>query len=182
MVPKGVLPLYLEELRKKWQTWYNQTTVFSVRPAEAYSAMGKVGGSKNKGQVRGPHSEERRKKIGDKIRGQKRGPETLQKMREKCHDMSGWFWITNGDEETMVPPDHVLPETWIKGRKSPSEKTREKISKINQGSGNPMFGVTPKSKHMRWYKNTITVTENMFVPGEEPDGWVKGRLTALDRR
>ena len=182
MIPKGVLPPYLETLRKKWQTWHCRTCRRTERPREYYVALGKLSAGKHMGRVRRPHTAETRKKIGDKIRGQKRGPETLQKMRENCYDIRGWFWITNGEEETMVPPDHVLPETWVEGRKSPSKETREKISKNTQGAGNPMFGVTPKTKYMRWYKNTLTVVEKMFIPGEEPEGWVKGRLTALDRR
>jgi hypothetical protein len=182
MVPRGVLPPYLETLRKKWQNWHNKTANFPVRPAEYYSALGKVGGSKNKGQVRGPHSEERKRKIGDKVRGQKRGPETIQKMKENHYDISGWFWITNGIEETMVPPDHPLSETWVKGRKPFMAAAREKLSKSNSGENNPMYGVTPKTKQMRWFKDLGQVIEKMFMPGEEPEGWVKGRLTALDRR
>ena len=182
MVPRGVLPPLFEMLRVKWQAHHNRTANFTRRTSEEYAEMGRSGGRKNKGQKRNPHTDERKKRIGDGNRGKKRTMETRQKMRENCFKVEGWVWITNGAEETMVPPEYILPEGWKKGRKPDSDHTRKLKSVASSGENNPMYGVEPKTKSMRWYKNLEQVVEKMFIPGEEPAGWVKGRLTALDRR
>jgi hypothetical protein len=182
MVPREVLPPLFETLRVKWQAHHNRTANFPKRSFEFYSEMGKTGGSKNRGQIRGPHSEERKRKIGLGRKGKKASEETLQKMRENCFRIDEWVWITNGERETMIPPNSDLPEGWRNGRKPILEETRKLKSLAVAGSNNPMFGVEPKTKSMRWYKNLKQVVEKMFIPGEEPLGWVKGRLTAQDRR
>ncbi len=182
MVPSGVLPGALELLRLKWQAHHNRTANFKKRSREEYAELGRKGGRKNKGQKRGPHTEERKKKIGEANRGKTRTEETLQRMRENCLGPKGRVWVTNGTEESMVLVGQPLPEGWRVGRKESSTQTRDLRSKANSGSNNPMYGVTPKTKGMRWYKNPTERLEKMFTPGEEPNGWVTGRLTAQDRR
>lgn len=185
-VPKGVLPEHLERIRIKWDasqlTREHQVNAGKCIPREHLVRIASLGGSKNKGKIRGPHKPETRKKIGDKHRGKKVSLETRQKMSQNCFKIDGWIWVTNGSEETMIPPDHTVPEGWKIGRKEVSEKTRRQLSQALSGSNNPMYGVEPKTKQMRWYKNLKEVVEKMFVPGEEPTEWVKGRLTAQDRR
>lgn len=181
MVPRGVLPPHLEILRKKWQTWHNKTGNFPVRPTEFYSAIGKVGGSMNKGK---PGRKPAESEI-ERFRQYASLPKTeehKQKLRDNYYDISGWVWITDGVDETMAAPETDFPDGWGLGRKPVTGETREKMSERMSGKGNPMYGVTPKTKQMRWYKNLDQTLEKMFTPGEEPSGWVKGRLTARDRR
>ena len=181
MVPKGVLPPMFEELRLRWQAHHNRTAKFPLKSREEYAEMGRNGGKKNKGKPG--------RKLTDaeiqRFRQYASLPKTeehRQKLRENYYDISGWIWITNGSEETMVPSEFVLPPGWIQGRRPISDETKKKMSKRKSGEGNPMFGVTPKTKQMKWFKNLEQVVEKMFIPGEEPSGWVKGRLTARDRR
>jgi len=60
-----------------------------------------------------------------------------------------------------------------------SEKRKQEMKQIYAGEGNPMYGVTPKTATMRWY-NLNDEEENMFVPGEQPDGWELGRKTVSE--
>ena len=187
MVPRGVLPLFLETLRVKWQTHHNRTANFQRKTGSENPMYGKNHTDETRrkmSEVRTgkTHSEETKRKIGEKHKGKKYGLETLQKMRENCFRVDGWVWITNGYEETMVPPESKLPESWRIGRKPITQETRNKLRERSSGSNNPMYGVEPKTKQMRWFKDLEQVVEKMFIPGEEPDGWVRGRLTALDRR
>lgn len=182
MVPAGVLPPALELLRLKWQTHHNRTANFSPKDPKVMAELGRKGGLTNKGKKRGPHTLERRRNIGNGNRGKKRSPETKQKIRENCFRAEGWFWVTNGSEERWVAPGSPVPEGWRLGRKELSEETLKKKSIASSGKNNPMYGVEPKTKSMRWFKNLEQVKETMFVPGEEPEGWVRGRLTAQDRR
>jgi hypothetical protein len=181
MVPKGVLPPLFEMLRIKWQTHHNRTANFTRRTSEEYAEIGRVGGSKNKGK---PGRKRTAKEIERfrEMASQPKSEETKRKLRENRFKVDGWVWITNSFEETMVPPEYSLPPGWVYGRKPISAETRKRKSKATSGKNNPMFGVEPKTKQMRWYKNLSQVTEKMFIPGEEPTGWVRGRLTAQDRR
>lgn len=181
MVPAGVLPPMFEMLRKKWQAIHNQTAQFTLRSREFYAEMGKKGGKQNKGKPGRKRTPEEIEKFRQ-MASQPKSEETKQKLRENYYDVTGWFWVTNGTEETMVPPDYEFTDGWKRGRLSQSEKTRKLKSIANSGENNPMYGVEPKTKSMRWYKNLKEITEKMFTPGEEPDGWVRGRLTARDRR
>jgi hypothetical protein len=185
MVPKGVLPSLFEMLRIKWDasqlTREHQVKAGKCVPREHLVKIGSLGGSKNKGK---PGRKRTAKEI-EKFRqmaSQPKSEEHKQKLRENAHVQVGWFWITNGEKETMISPDASLPSGWKKGRKPDSDYTRKLKSMASSGENNPMYGVEPKTKSMRWYKNLEQVVEKMFVPGEEPSGWVKGRLTALDRR
>ncbi len=126
--------------------------------------------------------EETRRKIGEKHKGKIISEETRQKCKENAHVQVGWFWVTNGEEETMIPPDASLPSGWTVGRKPTSDYTRKLRSIATSGENNPMYGVEPKTKGMRWYKHLGEKKEKMYVPGEQPRGWETGRLTAQDRR
>jgi len=185
MIPKGVLPHPLEKLRVKWDskqlTREHQVMAGKCVPVEHLRVIGKIGGSKNKGKP-GRKRTAKEKEWCKELGLRKPTQETLQKMRENCFKIDGWFWITNGTEERMVPPESEFTEEWKRGRLNSSEETRKLKSLANSGENNPMYGVTPKTKSMRWYKDLSQVREKMFIPGEEPDGWVKGRLTARDRR
>jgi hypothetical protein len=181
MIPKGVLPGWLESLRIKWQTHHNRTANFTRRSREEYAEMGRKGGLTNKGRIGRKLTEQEIEKF-ILMASQPKSEEHKQKLRENAYDITGWIWITNGEEETMVPPGSILPQGWGSGRKPVTEETRKKQSERTSGENNPMYGVTPKTKNMRWYKDLKNIVEKMFVPGEEPAGWVKGRLTAHDRR
>jgi len=113
-------------------------------------------------------------KTRQALTGRKRTPEQIQRIRENAIHPKGWFWITDGEQERWVAPDAIIPANWEKGRKKVSEETLEKMGTGKKGSKNPMFGVKPKSASMRWY-NIDNLEENMFVPGEQPEGWVLGR-------
>jgi hypothetical protein len=63
------------------------------------------------------HSEETKRKIGEGNRGKKVSKETREKLRRNTFRNNGWFWINNGEQETMVAPTETLPEGWEKGRK-----------------------------------------------------------------
>jgi hypothetical protein len=181
MVPRGVLPPLFEMLRVKWQAHHNRTANFTRRTSEEYAEMGRQGGLKNRGKPGRKPSKQEVERFRE-MASQPKSEEHKQKLRKNAYDITGWLWITNGEEETMVPPNASLPSGWKMGRKPDSDHTRELKSIASSGENNPMYGVEPKTKSMRWYKNLEQVVEKMFVPGEEPSGWVKGRLTALDRR
>jgi hypothetical protein len=120
------------------------------------------------------HSYESIEKRRQKLQGMKRGPETIQKQKENCFRPSGYFWITDGVSEKWVEPETIIPKDWDKGRKPTSEETRKVMSDRFSGKGNPMFGVEPKTKQMRWY-NLDNKEEKMYIPGEQPKGWELGR-------
>ena len=183
MIPRGVLPPVLETIRLKWQTHHNRTYPFEnrVNPMEGRNHTDATRSKMSESHKGKTHTEETKRKIGEKHKGKVYSPETLQKMRENSFRIDGWVWITNNIEETMVPPEFVYPEDWHLGRKPVSEETRIRLSKRMSGESNPMFGVAPKSKQMRWYKNLSQMVEKMFIPGEEPSNWIKGRLTSPDR-
>ncbi len=125
--------------------------------------------------------QESKDKTRQKILGIRRRPETIQKMKENCFSPTGWFWITNGMEEKWVAPGNFIPTGWRRGRKPISEETRKKHSENSSGENNPMFGVKPKSASMRWY-NLDNKVECMYIPGEEPEKWVTGRVKGRKRK
>jgi hypothetical protein len=59
------------------------------------------------------------------------------------------------------------------GHKMPEDR-KESLRQQYKGTGNPMFGVKPKSAEMRWF-NLNGEKEKMFVPGSQPQGWNLGR-------
>ena len=63
------------------------------------------------------HSAETRGKIATGNKGKILSEETKEKLRKNAFKITGWFWITNDIEETMIAPDAILPENWRKGRK-----------------------------------------------------------------
>lgn len=65
------------------------------------------------------------------------------------------------------------------GHKMP-ERRKEELRTLYQGEGNPMYGVTPKTAGMKWY-TLEGVEESMFIPGEQPEGWVPGRKTVSEQ-
>ena len=133
------------------------------------------------GKKLGPCSEERKRKIANKIRGQTRSESTRQLCRDNCFKPNGYFWATNGNEEKWCPPGHPMPDGWKLGRKPISDETRERVRASTQGENNPMHGVEPKTKFMRWYKNLSICKEKMFDPTLVPDGWTPGRLKKHER-
>ena len=185
MIPRGVLPPHLEVLRIKWDslqlTREHQVMAGKCVPLDHLKTIGKIGGSKNKGKPGRKLSEKEIERFR-KYAAQPKTEGHKQKLRENYYDISGWVWITDGVDETMVAPGVEFPQGWELGRKPVPKETRKKMSDRMTGSNNPMFGVEPKTKQMRWYKNLTEIVEKMYIPGEEPEGWVKGRLTARDRR
>jgi hypothetical protein len=119
-------------------------------------------------------SSETCKKISNTNRGKKCSEATILLMKQNHFDITGWLWITNGVDETMISPNSSIPEGWNKGRKPKSEETLKVMSDRFSGKGNPMFGVEPKTKQMRWY-NLDNKEEKMYIPGEQPKGWELGR-------
>ena len=185
MIPKGTLPPLLEKLRVKWDakqlTREHQVMAGKCVPLEHLKRIGKLGGSMNKGKPGRKRTEAEIERFRE-YASLPKSEEHKQKLRENYYDISGWVWITNGMNETMVAPESSFLEGWVLGRKPVTEETREKMSTRMSGRNNPMYGVEPKTKQMRWFKNVEQAVEKMFFPGEEPEGWVKGRLTAQDRR
>jgi hypothetical protein len=120
-------------------------------------------------------------KTRQKVLGIKRRPETIQKLKENCFKPVGYFWITDGKDEEWVAPQSTIPKGWCKGRKPVSEETRQKKIGKTTGSKNGMFGVKPKSASMRWY-NLDNKVECMYIPGEEPEKWVTGRVKGRKRK
>ncbi len=62
-------------------------------------------------------SEEIKRKIGEKHKNKIVSEKTKEKLRKNAFKVTGWFWITNDIEETMIAPDALMPESWRKGRK-----------------------------------------------------------------
>ena len=120
------------------------------------------------------HSSEAIEKMRQKHLGRVASQETLEKLKQNAFRAVGYFWITDGVSEEWVEPETAIPEGWGKGRKPVSEETRRRHSEKTSGSNNPMFGVKPKSASMKWF-NLDNDLEKMFVLGEEPSGWRRGR-------
>ncbi len=78
------------------------------------------------------------------------------------------FWINNGLQETWHPGGQLLPPGWKKGR---APKT---VQEMTARTRTQLVGLTVKGT--RWYKSPDEMNNGRFVEGEQPRGWILGRI------
>lgn len=143
------------------------------------------------------HDDEARAKMSAAAKGRKYSEEYKQKMSETlkkinaenprsqewCDNLSKSLTGYKKSEEHMKK----LRETWSDGRRAGennsrygaevSQETREKISQSRKGKcvgeNNPMYGKSAV-KGKKWFNNGKV--SGRFIEGEQPEGYVKGRL------
>lgn len=94
--------------------------------------------------------------------------------------------FVDGKKERVVSDETREKIRQAKIGSSASEETREKMSKTRKGRPSPtkgMNGLTKGSRNgqfgKKWYNNGKT--DKTFFPGEEPDGWVLGRVRGVKK-
>ena len=96
--------------------------------------------------------------------------ETLRKTSasHKRRGKSKRFWINNGRKEMLVEdgPRVRKDKGWVKGRLPIKPETLQKHRTMRK---NYVGG-------MRWFRNPEGTEEKMFFPGNEPNGWVRGKI------
>ena len=166
-VPKGVLPVFLDQLRAKWQTHHakevnEKTGTKIVNNGKMWITDGlsqklihpqeNIPTGWKRGRV--PHSEETRRKISEKGKGRPTSEETRAKLRARP---SAW----KGRKHT--PESKTKQSESAKNRKPHTRNTPRKF-----GSDNPNHG-------KKWFCNAEKTKEGMFFSGEQPEGWVLGK-------
>ena len=87
--------------------------------------------------------------------------ETKRKMsanRKGCVQLLKWF--NDGENQYFVLPEKALAH-WNKGT----------LSHLN-----PMYGKVGAAAGKKWFHNPVTKQEKYFIPGNQPDGFIQGRL------
>lgn len=93
-----------------------------------------------------PHSEETRKKIGDRTRGRVLSEEThKKKSKATSFRNSGRVWMTNGEVDRLIDPetrlyDELISLGYYLGRRKVSQETKNKKSLSVSGKCNPCYG------------------------------------------
>jgi len=93
--------------------------------------------------------------------GKGHSEETKRKMsanRKGCVQLLKWF--NDGENQYFVLPEKALAH-WNKGT----------LSHLN-----PMYGKTGAAAGKKWFHDPITKQEKYFIPGNQPDGFIQGRL------
>lgn len=107
-------------------------------------------------------SEEHRKNLSDSLVGKKKSKEHIEK-RSKTVIRSGTFRGENN------------PRFGIKASIETRQKQSDALKGKMAGEKNPMYGRSAvRERNLKWYNNGIKSMR--FPDGEEPDGFVRGRL------
>ena len=133
-------------------------------------------------------TDERRKQLSSYTRGIPKTENHKRKISE-AHLVNphrkGWVWFHNPltpYEEQMCPLGEA-PTGWVEGRVIPDEvKIKMRKPKKVKPSPEVIESRSQKLRGRKWFYNEFLRQEKKFFPGQEPIGWVKGRLTVRDRR
>lgn len=93
---------------------------------------------------------------------------------EKTPSTKNTIWTTSGEEERQRPIGEPLPAGWRYGRKP------DVVEAMVSRTRTQMVGKL--TKEMKWWKNETTGEQGRFREGEEPSGWMRGRLPYHHRK
>lgn len=97
----------------------------------------------------------------NKIRKYRTGNRSSEKTKRKMSQVQrNLIFINNGIKETKISKENIIPVGWSLGR-----LYKNKIKRNTKG--------------MKWYNNGIK--DCQFFSGEEPEGWIKGRIHGLQK-